>query len=74
MEVDGKIGVSGWKKRKPSINMVSHDAPIHLPSATLHHGGATNAHDAFTIRYGANTVQDGSATTCSSYCIRDVSD
>ena len=41
------------KKRKTSINTVSHDAPIHLRSATFHHGGATNANDAFTILFGA---------------------
>ena len=41
------------KKRKTSINTVSNDAPIHLRSATFHHGGATNANDAFTILFGA---------------------
>ena len=52
------------KKRKPNINTVSHDAPtvsarfiygypkIQDGNATIHHGGATNAHDASTIRYG----------------------
>ena len=34
-------------------------------SATIHQGGATNAHDAFTIRYGASTIQAGSATVAS---------
>ena len=48
--------------------MVSHDAPTvsarfiygstttHDDSATIHHGGATNAHNTFTftIRYGAS--------------------
>ena len=49
------------KKRKTSINTVSDAAPIHLRSAMFHHGGATNANDAFTILFGASTVQDGSA-------------
>ena len=31
-----------------------------LLSATIHHGGAMNARDASTIRYGASTVQAGS--------------
>ena len=59
------------EKRKSSIDTVSHDDPIHLRCATFHHGRATNDHHAFTLRYrnGASTVQDGSATTCSSYCI-----
>ena len=77
-EPDGKIGVhwdaSGQKKRKSTINTVSHDAPMvsaqfiygptttHDGSATIHHGGAANAHDAFAIRYGASTIQAGSAT------------
>ena len=34
-------------------------------SATIHHGGATNAHDASTIRYGASMIQAGSATVAS---------
>ena len=62
----GKIGVrrdaSVWIKRKSSINTVSQDAPTrsarfiygstatHDGSATIRHGGATNAHDASTIR------------------------
>ena len=33
--------------------------------ATIHPDGATNAHDAVTIRYGATTVQAGSTTTAS---------
>ena len=65
------------KKRKSSINTVSHDAPTipaqfiygytttHDGSATIHHGGATNAHDASTIRYGASTIQAGSAKVAS---------
>ena len=60
-EPDGKIGVhrdvSGWKKRKSSINTVSRDAPMvsarfiyrstttHDSSASIHHGGAMNAHE-----------------------------
>ena len=38
------------KKKKTSINTVSHDAPIHLRSATFHHGGATNATNTNSIR------------------------
>ena len=57
------------EKRKSRINTVSHDAPMVSPRfiygsttthdnrATIHHGGATNAHDASTIRYGACTIQ-----------------
>ena len=56
------------KKRKSSINTVSHDAPkvsarftygsttTRDGSATIHPGGATNDHDAFSIRYGASTI------------------
>ena len=56
------------KKKKSSINTVSHDAPTvsarfvygstttHAGSATIHPDGATNAHDSATIRYGATTV------------------
>ena len=73
------------EKRKSTIDTVSYDAPTvstrfiygstttHEGSATIHPGGATNAHDASTIRYGASWVQAGSATTSSSYCIRDES-
>ena len=62
------------KKRQSSINTVSQDAPIHLQSATFHHGGATNAYKgAFTILYGASTIQDGSASTCFLYCIPEIS-
>ena len=65
------------KKRKSSINTVSNDAPTvsarfiygytttHDDSATIHHGGASNAHDASTIRYGASTIQADSATVAS---------
>ena len=68
---------TGWKRRKSSINTVSQDAPTvsarfvygptttHAGSATIHSDGATNAHDAVTIRYGASMVQAGSATTAS---------
>ena len=64
-------------KKKSSINMVSHGAPMvsarfiygstttHDGSATTRHGGATNAHEASTIRYGASTIQAGSATVAS---------
>ena len=61
-EPDGKIGVRrDGKKRKSSINMVSHDAPTvsarfiygstmtHDSSPTIHYGVVTNAHDAPTI-------------------------
>ena len=61
------------KKRKTSINTVSHDNPIHLRSATFHHGGATNANDAFMILFGASTVQDGSASTCFLHCVHEIS-
>ena len=56
---------------------MSHDAPTvsarfvygctttHAGSAMIHPDGATNAHDAVTIRYGATMVQAGSATTAS---------
>ena len=56
---------------------MSHDAPTvsarfiygsttnHDVSATIHRGGATNIHDASTIRYGASTIQAGSATVAS---------
>ena len=56
---------------------MSHDAPTvslrfiygstttHAGSAMIHSDGATNAHDAVTIRYGATTIQAGSATTSS---------
>ena len=67
MVKSGCVGME--KKRKSSINTVSHDAhtvsarfiygssTTHNGSATIHHGGATNAHDASTIRYGASTIQ-----------------
>ena len=56
---------------------MSHDAPTvsarliyrsstsHDGSATIHHGGATNARDASMIRYGASTIQAGSARVAS---------
>ena len=62
---------------------MSHDAPkvsaryiygpttLHDGSAMIHHGGATNAHDAFKIRYSASMFQAGSAMTFSSGCILD---
>ena len=65
------------EKKKSSINTVSHDAPTvsqrfiygstttHDDRATIHRGGATNAHDASTIQYGASTIQAGSATVAS---------
>ena len=57
--------------------MVSHDAhtvsarfidgstKTHNRSSTLRHGGATNAHHASKTRYGASTIQAGSATLAS---------
>ena len=65
---------------------MSHDAPkvsaryiygsttLHDSGAMIHHGGATNAHDASKIRYSARMVQAGSATTFSSCCIFDDSE
>ena len=65
------------EKRKSSINTVFHDAPMvsarliygsstsHDGSATIPHGGATNAQDASTIRYCASTIQAGSARVAS---------
>ena len=65
------------KKRKPGINTVSRDAPTvsarfiygstttHDNRAMIHHGCAANAQDASTIRYGASTIQGGSATVAS---------
>ena len=62
------------KKRKSIINTVSDDAPTvsarfiygstttHDGRATIHLGGASNGHDASTIRYGASTIQANSAT------------
>ena len=65
-EPDGKIGCIGMcrdgKKRKSSINTVSRDAPMvsarfiygstttHDGSASIHHGGAMNAHESSWIR------------------------
>ena len=68
-----KSGLSGRKKRRFSIYTVSNQllrclldsstylSTIHGGSATIHHGGAMNARDASTIRYGASTDQAGSA-------------
>ena len=42
-------------------------------SAKIHPDGAKNTHDASSIRYGVTTIQAGSATTSSSYCIVDES-
>ena len=65
---------------------MSHDVPkvsaryiygpttLHGGSAMIHHGGATNAHDASKIRYSASMGQAGSATTFSSCCILDESE
>ena len=72
-EQDDKIE-NHWDLNPASI-VVSHDAPkisaryiygptrLHDGSAMIHHGGATNAHDASKIRYSASIVQAGSATT-----------
>ena len=56
---------------KKEINYRS--TTTHDGSATIHPGGATNVHDATTIRYCASTIQAGSDTTSSSYCFRDES-
>ena len=65
------------EKRKYSINTVSNDAhtmcarfvhgcpTTHDSSAKIHHGGATNAYDASTIRYSASAIQAGSTTVAS---------
>ena len=65
------------KKRKYSINTVSNNAhtmcarfvhgcpTTHNSSAKIHHGGATNAYDASTIRYSASAIQARSATVAS---------
>ena len=75
MVKSGCVGMG--KKRKSSINTVSHDAPTvsarfiygstttYDGSATIHHGGATNAHDASMIRLDASTIQAGSAMVAS---------
>ena len=72
MVKSGYIGMRrDGKKRKFSINTMSDDAPTGEStttrdgSATIHHGGATNANDASTIRYGSSTIQAGSATVAS---------
>ena len=69
----------------PASIVVSHDAPkvsaryiyspsmLHDGSTMIHHGGATNAHDASKIRYSASMVQAGSAMTFSSCCLLDES-
>ena len=44
--------------------MMSHDDSWSL-HATIHHDGATNAHECSTIRYGASTIQASSATVAS---------
>ena len=63
------------EKRKYSINTVSNDAhtvcarfvhgstTTHDSSAKIHHGGATNVHDASTIRYGASAIQAGTVAS-----------
>ena len=43
----------------------STDPLRHDDRATSHHCGATNAHDASTIRYGASKNQAGSSTVAS---------
>ena len=48
-----------------SARFVYCSTTTHAGSATIHSGGATNAHDVATIRYGATTVQAGSATAAS---------
>ena len=67
----------GKKENRASIQCLDHDAPTvsarliygssrsHDGSATIHHGGAKNAQDASRIRYGASTIQAGSARVAS---------
>ena len=59
--------------RKPTFCICENKSADQLSGncAGIHHGGATNAHDASKIRYGASTVQAGCATTSSSCCILD---
>ena len=83
-ELDGKIGVHRDGKKKIQhqycVSRCSYGVctihlriTIHDGSATIHHSGAINAHNESKIRYGASTVQAGSATTSSSCFILDES-
>ena len=56
---------------KVSARYIYGPITLHGGSATIQHGGGTNAHDASRIRYGASIVKAGSATTFSSCCILD---
>ena len=67
----------GKKENRATIQCLDHDAPTvsarliygsstsHDGSTTIHHGGAMNAHDVSTIRYGASMIQAGSARVVS---------
>ena len=59
---------------KVSARYIYGPTTLHDSSAMIHHGGATNTHDASKIRYSACMVQAGSATTFSSCCILDNSE
>ena len=59
---------------KVSARYIFGPITLHDGSAMIHHGGATNAHDASKIRYSASMVQACSATTFSSCCILDESE
>ena len=88
-ELDGKFGVHrvGKKENPASILCLTmllrclHDSstvPLRFMTAALRFTTVellmlTKAHDASEIRYGASTVQAGSATTCSSCRILDES-
>ena len=72
-----KLGCVGMEKKK--IQHQYHDSRCshgvctinlritmtHDGSATIHHGGATNAQDASTIRYRASAIPAGSAAEAS---------
>ena len=58
---------------KVSARYIYGPTSLHDGRAMIHHGGATNAHDASKIRFSANMVQVGSATTFSSCCMLDES-
>ena len=67
----------GKKENRALIQCLDHDAPTvsaqliygsstsHDGSARIPHSGATNAQDASMIRYGASTIQAGSAREAS---------
>ena len=65
MNRDGKEENPAHDAPTVSARFVYGSTTTHAGSATIHPDGATNAHDAVTIRYGATMVQAGSATTAS---------